>query len=291
MPSLAGRWLVQRRKSSLIVTLGSYFLMCHPFTSIAVATTTLMFALLINGNFSHLQLTALWIAMLLVQFSIGLTNDLFDYDYDTKAKSWKPLVSRLTIRSITWMLVAVFLSIGLLMNLFLSLQAIPFYFVCLAIGLSYNIRLKRTSWSWLPYSLAIPTILMYVYSAKGSFSIDLLWLYLVGMLLGPAMNIANQLQEAEQAYQSGERSLVHVLGIRFAGRTSVILLLATWLLPTLVIISGSQVNLSFLILSAIYLCGLIMFLLLHETQKREYLWPLAIVLVTILGLIAMPFVN
>src|SRR3990172_12543195 len=100
MPSLAGRWLVQRRKSSLIVTLGSYFLMCHPFTSIAVATTTLMFALLINGNFSHLQLTALWIAMLLVQFSIGLTNDLFDYDYDTKAKSWKPLVSRLTIRSI-----------------------------------------------------------------------------------------------------------------------------------------------------------------------------------------------
>ena len=261
-----------------MLRLNAHWHLLHPYTSLAVAGIT---ALLAGAN-AGAPGTGLAIrsglAMLLIQFSIGTSNDIFDRPFDALAKPGKPLpsgqVSLFTAGTI-W---------GLLIGGAVVL-AKPFGWLALAVmlfglgcGLAYNAGLKRTPLSWLPHALAAPTILTWVWVIGGRPLLPLLWIYPLGLLLGPALNIANQLAGAEAAEASGERSLVHYLGAKTAQRLAAGLLLLTALLMPLVVgrLGGDALRgLPWAVGGGVLS---VVFLALAEREARLALWPLALLI-------------
>jgi hypothetical protein len=44
------------------------------------------------------------------------------------------------------------------------------------VGIGYNVFLKRTAWSWLPYLIALPLLPIWVWTALRGWEARLLWL-------------------------------------------------------------------------------------------------------------------
>jgi 4-hydroxybenzoate polyprenyltransferase len=58
------------------------------------------------------------------------------------------------------------------------------------LGIAYDLWLKRTSWSWLPYLLALPLLPIWVFSALGKPEPRLLLLYPLGALATVGVHLA-----------------------------------------------------------------------------------------------------
>ena len=88
----------------------------------------------------------------------------------------------------------------------------------LACGLSYDFWLKRTPLSWLPMAIAFPLIPAWVYLSLDRWTAFLWWAFPVGLLLGAAVHLANQLPDiAADANAGSESSAVRAGARRTAG--------------------------------------------------------------------------
>src|SRR5690606_8208932 len=134
----------------------------------------------------------LGLGMLLFQFAIGLTNDIVDIEDDRVAKPWKPLVRGDHSPRVARRLAAGFAVGGLLLTLTLPPIAWAIGALGLASGLAYDLRLKRTDFSWLPYSIALPLVPIWVHTATEAWRASLWWAVPLGAILGLALHLANQ---------------------------------------------------------------------------------------------------
>ena len=90
-------------------------------------------------------------AMLPVQFCIGVINDVVDLPEDAVAKPHKPLV-RGVIRRSTALLAGVVLgAIGIAAAATINAQMLGFDALALGAGLAYDLGLRRTPLSWVPW--------------------------------------------------------------------------------------------------------------------------------------------
>ena len=286
--------------------LSSHWHLLHPYTSLAVAgITALLAGAAVAGAHTDAPGAGLAIrsglAMLLIQFSIGASNDIFDRPFDALAKPGKPLPSGQVRLSMAWTIWSLLIGGAVILAWPFGLLALAVMLFGLGCGLAYNAGLKRTPLSWLPHALAAPTILTWVWVIAGQPLQPLLWVYPLGLLLGPALNIANQLAGAEAAEASGERSLVHSLGVIRAQRLAAgLFLLAAVLMPFVAgrvagaPVAGAAVagaaaageagqGLPWAIAGSALA---VIFLVLAERGSRRVLWPLAL---TIGGLLAVGF--
>ena len=258
--------------------------MLHPMTSLAVAIVTMVIAVPAGGAAVSYHVLHVGLVMLLIQFSFGVSNDLLDQPYDLQAKPWKPIpAGQVNPRA------AVIVYIALLAGaLVLSLPFGPLSFAImifgLACGLAYNIGLKRTALSSLPHSLAAPTILVWPRAINGEASPILFWAYALGLLLGPALNVANQLPGAEAARASGEFSFLHRLGLVKGRRAAGGLFLLTAILMPLVVLGHHAEVQTALIGSGIAIAFTVIFMVLAEREYHVALWPTALIIAAVLGI-------
>ena len=122
----------------------------HPFPSALDAVVTLGLALLARAPADRAAVLA--VAMLGIQFSIEALNVLLDSPTDKIARRAKPLVEgKIPVRA-AGAVVAVTGATGLVLALlagpFAALVAAAGY----AIGIAYDLRLKASPWSWLPFA-------------------------------------------------------------------------------------------------------------------------------------------
>ena len=276
--------------------LSSHWHLLHPYTSLAVAGITALLAgatvagaavagATVTGFHTDAPAAGLAIrsglAMLLIQFSIGASNDIFDRPFDALAKPGKPLPSGQVRLSMAWTIWGLLIGGAVILAWPFGLLALAVMLFGLGCGLAYNAGLKRTPLSWLPHALAAPTILTWVWVIAGRPLQPLLWIYPLGLLLGPALNIANQLAGAEAAQASGERSLVHSLGVIRAQRLAAgLFLLAAVLMPFVAgRVAGAPVaaevgqGLPWAIAGSALA---VIFLVLAERGSRLALWPLGL---------------
>ncbi|MBI2765124.1 MAG: UbiA family prenyltransferase [Chloroflexi bacterium] len=159
--------------------------------------------------------------MLLFQFAIGVTNDIADTDLDRVGKPWKPLPRGLLSRRAAVLLAAAFSGAGLAVTS--TLDIVPWLIggAGLFCGLSYDLWLKRTILSWLPWSVAFPLIPAWVYSATGEWTPLLWWVFPLGLLLGLALYLANQAPDAAADSGAGVGGLAQRLGPRRSLRLGV----------------------------------------------------------------------
>ena len=75
----------------------------------------------------------------------------------------------------------------------------------MACGLAYDVRLKRTVFSAVPFMIAIPTLPLWVWVTLGEWHAALWWLLPLGALIGLALHLANTLPDIDDDAAHGVR--------------------------------------------------------------------------------------
>ena len=221
--------------------------------------------------------------VLLIQFTIGGSNDVFDLQLDEITKPWKPLPSGAANPHVAkgFIIFLMVITLGLSFYFRILVQAI--FFVGLGTGLAYNLGLKRTFFSWFPLSIALPLLFIAARLVNGNFLMVHLWSFPISLLLGPAINLANQLPEFERIIKH-EKSLLYYCGsvIRGGKIATVLLILSSLAIPVIAVIN--DLNYPIALISGIF--GIIfsmIFLIMVELDKRELVFPIAFVIAAVLA--------
>lgn len=208
--------------------LGGALRLLHLFPSLMNVLATLLFAALASGGAPGWRTGALFGgAIFASQAAIGIANDWADRALDRATKPRKPLVAGLvTPRAALALLAAALLVAGLCAASF-GPASLLLVAIGTGLGLAYDLRLKRTAFSWLPYLLAIPLEPLWVWTALGRFTPRLLWLYPIGAAPLLALHLANALADLAGDTAAGVGGIAQRLGRRRAAA----LLWAAALLP------------------------------------------------------------
>lgn len=152
-------------------------------------------------------------AVLTGQLSIGWSNDLVDVRRDQAvARADKPLATgELSVTSVrTACGLAVLLTV--LLSLACGALAGLVHLGCVAAGWAYNLGLKSTVLSWLPYAVAFGGIPVFVSLAAPGGGLPLAEVPAAGALLGIGAHLVNVLPDLRDDAATGVRGLPHRLG-------------------------------------------------------------------------------
>ncbi len=200
--------------------LGGLVRLAHPFPTAMNALATLIFAALALGAWPELRVALPLVAAIVgSQAAIGIVNDLADRALDRATKPGKPLAAGLVTPPAAGALLTVALVTALAGAVAFGPRSLGLVAFGTGLGLAYDLRLKRTAWSWLPYLLAIPLEPIWVWVALGRFTPRLLWLYPIGSALLLALHLANALADWQGDGAAGVTGLAQRLGRRRAQAT------------------------------------------------------------------------
>ncbi len=168
-------------------------------------------------------------AVLAGQLSIGWSNDLIDLARDrSTGREDKPLVREEgTVRAVQVACAGAVVS-TVVLSLAVGLAAGLVHLACVACGWAYNLGLKSTVWSWLPYAAAFGGLTFFVALADTSAAAPPWWWPVGAGLLGVGAHLVNVLPDVEDDLATGVRGLPHRLGPRLiAPAAAVVLALAS----------------------------------------------------------------
>ena len=193
---------------------GLVFLL-HPGPSLLVTATFIAVTGLAERAMpslaAALKLTGL---MLPIQFAIGVMNDVADVRADSPSKPYKPLVRGLISRGAAALLGVLLALIGLGVAATINVQTLLFALGGLAAGLSYDLGLRRTVCSFVPWWAGMSFVPLAAYAAADRLSTHLLTLLPLSLLVALALHCANSLPDVSIDRAAGRRSLPVILGER-----------------------------------------------------------------------------
>jgi 4-hydroxybenzoate polyprenyltransferase len=155
--------------------------------------------------------------MLAIQFAIGAINDLTDADHDAGAKRSKPIPAGLVSPATARIVAAATLVAGLALAASVSRGALGIAVLGGGTGIVYDLRLKGTPLSWLPFAIGIPLLPLFAWlGASGTIPAPILVATLVAFPAGAALALANELPDIERDERAGLSTLSQMLGRRNA---------------------------------------------------------------------------
>jgi 4-hydroxybenzoate polyprenyltransferase len=171
----------------------------------------------------------LGISMLAIQAGIGTVNDIVDADRDRGSKPGKPLPRGVISEARARVLAVIAIVGGLALSVPSGPAATLVAVAGLAIGLTYDLWLKGTAWSWLPFALGIPLLPVYAWigatsTLPGSFAL----LVPTAVAAGAALAIVNAVADVDRDRAAGVGSVAGALGTRAAWRIHAALLAAVF---------------------------------------------------------------
>ncbi len=188
-------------------------------------------------------------AVLTGQLSVGWSNDLIDLERDRRAgRTDKPVANGEVPVSVVRASCAVAVVACVLLSLACGVLAGVVHLGCVAAAWAYNLGLKSTLWSWLPYALAFGGLTAFVALAGGQAPP---WWWPVGAaLLGVGAHLLNVLPDLDDDAATGVHGLPHTLGPRrLAPVAAVVLVAATAAVlvgaappPVVVVVAGAVVT-------------------------------------------------
>jgi 4-hydroxybenzoate polyprenyltransferase len=186
-------------------------LACHPVPTVAVTTMTVALAAGAGNGVGTCLLVAL--AVFAGQLSIGWSNDVVDARRDAAVgRTDKPVV----IGTVTPRTVATAAALALVVtvpaSLALGWRAGCAQLIGVTCGWAYNLGLKSTVWSWLPFAIAfaaLPAVATYALPDPVAPS---WWALAAGALIGVSAHLGNVLPDLAEDDATGVRGLPHRLG-------------------------------------------------------------------------------
>lgn len=162
-------------------------------------------------------------AVLAGQLSVGWSNDLVDLPRDRRAgRDDKPLVAGAVSVTTVRVACAVAVAVCVVLSLACGLVAGLVHLGCVAAAWAYNLGLKGTAWSWLPYAVAFGGLTVFVSLTGGEAPP---WWWPVGAaLLGVGAHLLNVLPDLDDDTATGVRGLPHRLGVRWIAPVAALVL-------------------------------------------------------------------
>ena len=178
--------------------------------------------------------------MLGLQFAIGAANDLADASRDRVSHPDKPIPAGLVNprRAVAVVLVASFA--GLWAAGSVGVPALAVGALGLADGLIYDLRLKGTAVSWVPFALGVGLLPMYAWlGAAGTLPPAFWGIVPLAFVAGATLALANSLADLERDPLAGATSLATALG---RGRALVVSAFVLGFLQLAVVVSSAVVG-------------------------------------------------
>jgi len=171
-----------------------------------------------------------WIAaiMLLVQFSISALNEWADQDLDARSDRRRPIPLGLLSPRTAVVIAVVGAVAALVLSVFSGFGLLAFVMVLLGIacGWGYDLKLKRTPLSFLPFAIAFPLLPLWVAMIAGR-PMDALGAVLLGGIpLSVSIHLADAIPDRALDRAAGVNTLAVALGRPGAEIAAVGLLLA-----------------------------------------------------------------
>ncbi|MBX3309963.1 MAG: UbiA family prenyltransferase [Cryobacterium sp.] len=210
-------------------------LSAHPGPSVAV--TLICIVLGISTGLEPWRIAVIGFAIPLGQFSVGLSNDWLDAERDFHAGRADKPVARGWI-SVSAVRAAAFIAgaAGIAVTSVLGGPATLAHALFIAAGWAYNLWLKRTVLSVLPYLVGFGALPAVVTLAQSTPMFPKLWVVAAGGLLGIAAHFANVLPDLDDDRLTGVVGLPHLLGARASG----IITFAALAAATVLTVSGPE---------------------------------------------------
>jgi len=200
-------------------------LSCHPIPSLAVTALTAGLAALAGLPFGRGILVTT--AVLTGQLSIGWSNDYIDAERDRAVlRSDKPVASGVVPPRVAGIAAAVALVLTLALSAALGWPGGAAALVVTACGWAYNLGLKASAWSWVPYAIAFGMLPAVATLSASPPRWPATWALAAGALLGVAAHLANVLPDLRDDAATGVRGLPHRLGARVTALAGAGVLLA-----------------------------------------------------------------
>lgn len=202
--------------------LGALTAAAHPGPALAVTVASgLLGGAADLGAGRSLLLAA---AVLAGQLSIGWSNDLIDLARDRRTgRTDKPIASGRVAPGVVRAACAAALVACVPLSFALGWLAGLVHLGCVAAGWAYNLGLKSTAWSWLPYAVAFGALPSVAGLARGADGLPW-WVNAAGALLGVGAHLVNAVPDLADDAATGVRGLPHRLGARWSVALAVLLL-------------------------------------------------------------------
>ena len=152
-------------------------------------------------------------AILLGQFVVGWSNDLIDFPRDRAAKRLgKPLVAATITQSTLKISIGIVLLSALIISLFspLGVSGTAIHFLGLLSATAYNLKLKSTLLSVVPYIVSFGALPWAIYVAAGTEPPT--WIVLGFVLFASAFHFLNVLKDLDSDVDQDVMGLPQVLG-------------------------------------------------------------------------------
>lgn len=180
-------------------------LACHPLPCLAV--TALVTALALAAG-SHGRAGLLAAAVLCGQLSVGWSNDAIDAAADTTARrADKPIATGAISRAAVALAAALALVADVPLSLALGWRAGAYHLLAVGLAWSYNLGLKRTVLSPVPYAVAFGLAPVVVAAMLPGSPAPRGVLVIAGAACGVAAHFANTVGDAEEDALTGVRGL------------------------------------------------------------------------------------
>lgn len=185
----------------------------HPGPSAAV--TLLAAAYAVSLGLAPERVALVTGAVLAGQLSIGWCNDVVDAARDrTVGRGDKPLATGELSLTVARAACGVALAVTVVLSLACGLVAGLVHLACVAAGWAYDLGVKATAWSWVPYAVAFGGLPVFV--ALAGTGPPPATVPVAGALLGVGAHLLNVLPDLADDEATGVRGIGHRLGPRRA---------------------------------------------------------------------------
>jgi 4-hydroxybenzoate polyprenyltransferase len=194
----------------------SLLLASHPGPTVVVTVITTLLG--VGLGYPPARLALLALAILLGQLSIGWSNDWLDAARDRAVERTDKPAARGDV-SVPAVRLAAFIALALaiLVTIPLGWAALAAHVVMIAGGWAYNLGLKSTVYSFVPFAISFGILPAIATLGQEQPALPQWWVYLAGALLGIAAHVTNVLPDLEDDARTGIRGLPHRLGARLSG--------------------------------------------------------------------------
>ena len=218
---------------------------------------------------------SVWVllAVLSGQFSVGWSNDFLDRERDLKSnRTDKPIVARQISASLVGTSAVVALGACVPLSLMSGWRAGSIHLIAVASAWLYNVKLKSTLASVVPYLFAFGLLPAFVTLGLGGHPWPRPWAMISAALLGAGAHFINVLPDLETDRATGVFGLPHRLGFMIS-----LILGASLVAASTIVIALSATTSSYRLresLLALTVVGLIGICAVGLSGRKRTAWPL-----------------
>lgn len=195
----------------------------HPGPTVAV--TVLAVALAVSEGLDPGRIMLVTAAVLTGQLTVGWSNDLVDRQRDTAARRGdKPLATGELDVGATRFACGTAVVATVVLSFACGWTAGLVHLGCVAAAWAYNLGLKSTVLSWVPYAVAFGGLTVFVALADPHGVLPAAWVPVAAAMLGVGAHLVNTLPDLAADAATGVRGLPHRLGARGSTVTAALVL-------------------------------------------------------------------